>query len=243
MSFGSPISTLQILWKGKDNMGGSIHEVQRGQTIVQIAKKNGFRAWEPIWAHEQNAQLRAARPNPYVLAKGDKLFIPEKTLKDHHCQTNLKHVFRVRNMKQFLRQVVLDENHQPLTGIRYELKAGGKSASGQTDGAGLLCEEIPLAAKTAELKLWLNDGEQESCLTWTLQLGHMEPVESVYGLKSHLFNLGYDCGEVNDQFDQKTRDALLEFQQNHDLPQTGENDQPTQDKLLSLHDYPLEGSR
>ncbi len=130
-----------------------MHEVQRGETIVQIAKKNGFRAWEPIWNHDQNAKLRAERPNPYVLAKGDNLFVPDKTVKDHDCQTNLKHIFRVRNMKQFLRQVVLDANEQPLTGKSYELSVGGKTASGKTDGSGLLNEEIPLDAKTADLKI------------------------------------------------------------------------------------------
>src|SRR6185369_1160215 len=111
------------------------------------------------------------------LAKGDKLYVPDKTVKDHECQTNHKHVFRVRTMKQFLKQVVLDENHQPMAGKGYELKVAGKTSKGKTDGAGLLSEEIPLDAKTAELKVWPKDGDDASCLTWTLQLGHMEPVE------------------------------------------------------------------
>jgi N-acetylmuramoyl-L-alanine amidase len=221
---------------------GKTVEIKRGDTIVQIAKKNGFRAWQPIWNHEENAKLRAQRPNPYVLAKGDKLFVPDKTVTDYNCQTNLRHVFRVRNMKQFLRQVILDESEQPMAGKTYELKAGGKTAKGKTDSAGLLDEEIPLDATTAEIKVWRKDGDDESCLTWNLQLGHMEPVENVYGLKSHLSNLGYDCGEVNDDFDEKTKKALMEFQQDHNLPSTGKNDEATQQALLSLHDYPLEGS-
>jgi hypothetical protein len=176
------------------------------------------------------------------LAKGDKLFVPEKTLKDHACETNHKHVFRVRNMKQALQLLLLDENEQPLGDRRYELKVGGTTVGGKSSAAGLLHEEIPIDAKSGELKVWLEDGADGRCLTWTLQLGHMEPVATVYGLKSHLSNLGYDCGDVNDQFDEKTRVALIEFQRDHELPQTGENDAATQARLHALHDYPLEGS-
>ncbi len=70
----------------------------------------------------------------------------------------------------------------------------------------------------------------------------MEPVENVYGLKSHLSNLGYDCGTVDDQFDDQTKQALIDFQQDHDLPQSGENDAATQNRLRGLHDYPTDGS-
>lgn len=222
---------------------GKTYTLKRGETIVQIAHRNGFRAWEPIWQHEQNAALRAKRPNAYVLAQGDALFIPDREVKDHTCQTNQKHIFRVRSMTQVIHQIVLDEHEQPLAGKTYELSAGGMKSNKRLDSEGGFIEEVPISAKTAELKVWTRDGDDTSLLEWTLNLGHLEPVSTPYGLKSHLINLGYDCGVPNDQMDQQTINALLDFQRDHGLNPTGENDGPTQDALLALHNYAIEGAQ
>jgi N-acetylmuramoyl-L-alanine amidase len=216
------------------------HQVRRGDTIVQIAKKYGFRSIAPIWDHPNNAALRAQRPNPFVLSQGDQVFIPEKEMEDYSCETNQRHVFRVKNMKQSLRQKLLDGGDRPLAGKKYELSVAGKQYNGVTDGSGELSVEIPLDAKTGELKLWLTDNDPASVREWTLQLGHLEPVETIFGLKGHLSNLGYDCGDVDDNLDDKAKDALREFQKEHDLPVTGENDQATRSKLRALFEYPIE---
>ena len=57
------------------------HTVQRGETIVDIAMKNGFRTWETVWQHAANDALRKQRQNPHVLAPGDTLFIEAEILK------------------------------------------------------------------------------------------------------------------------------------------------------------------
>jgi hypothetical protein len=217
-----------------------IHQVRRGDTIVQIAKKYGFRSIASIWDHPNNAVLRAQRPNPFVLSQGDQIFIPEKEMEDYSCETNKRHVFRVKSMKQWLHQKLLDDDDRPLVGRKYELSVAGKHSSGVTDGSGELHLEIPIDAKTGELKLWLKDDDPASVREWTLQLGHLEPVETIFGLKGHLLNLGYDCGPVNDNFDDKAKDALCEFQRDHDLPVTGEDDRATRSKLRELFDYPVE---
>lgn len=219
---------------------GVKHTVKPAETIVRIAQQYGFRAWEPIWAHAGNAALRAKRPNAHVLAKGDELFIPDKELAEYSCETNQSHVFRVKAMKQELNQILLDENNQPLAGRTYELRAGGKTFSGETGSDGGLHHEIPLSAKTAELKVWLQAGDDQTAMTWTLQLGGLDPVETTYGLKGHLTNLGYDCGGIDDQMTEKTIEALREFQRDHGLEPTGESDQPTREKLVSMFDYPVE---
>jgi len=216
------------------------HDIRRGDTIVQIAHKYGFRSIDPIWTHANNAALRAKRPNPYVLSQGDQLFIPEKEMEEHACQTNQRHVFRVKNMTQWLHQKLLDEDDKPLTGKRYELQVAGKQYQGETNGEGAIRVKVPLDAKRGELKVWLKDGDADSCLEWSLQLGHLEPVETVFGLKGHLANLGYDCGPPDDTLDEKTKSALREFQSGHDLSATGENDAATRNKLRELFDYPVE---
>jgi hypothetical protein len=216
------------------------HMVQRGETIIQIAQKYKFRAWEPIWNHEKNAALRAKRPNAHVLADGDELHIPDKTLQDHQCETNKRHVFKVRSLTQKIRQVLLDEKDQPLSGKRFELSAGGKTLKGTTGGDGVVESDIPITVRSAELKVWLIDGDDKSAVTWTLQVGELEPVDKIYGIKGHLLNLGYDCGPVNDQLDQKTKEAITAFQGDHNLPRTGANDAATQGKLREIFGYPVE---
>ncbi len=215
---------------------GQNHTVKRAETIVQIAQQYGFRAWEPIWNHDANSGLRNLRPSAHVLALGDKLYIPDKELAEFSCETNQSHIFRVRTMKQWIDQIMLDEANQPLAGKRYELKVAGKSFSGETGGDGGLREEIPLSAKTAELKVWIDSSDQ-SALTWKLRLGDLDPVETTYGLKGHLSNLGYACGGVDDQFNETVKKALREFQGDHGLRVTGESDPATREKLQSLFTY------
>jgi peptidoglycan hydrolase-like protein with peptidoglycan-binding domain len=216
---------------------GKTYTIQRGDTIIQLAHQNGFRAWEPIWMHANNTALRSQRLNPHVIAPGDKLYIPDKELQDYQCQTNLKHTFRVRSLTQRLQQTLLDADQNPMAGLKYQLTAGGKVFSKSTDDAGRLIEEIPIHAKTAELKVTLADGDS---LTWNIDLGQLEPVNTTFGLKGRLNNLGYDCGPVDDQFDEKTKSALMDYQRDHELEVTGKNDAATQATLLEFHDHQLE---
>lgn len=220
-------------------MGGRIHQVKRGETIVQIAHQSGFRGWQPIWDHPENAALRARRPNAYLLAPGDALFVPERAVKDHSCATNKQHVFRVRKMTQLVQQVVLDADSRPLAGRPYKLTAGSTVVEGKTGGDGLCRAEIPVDVKEAELEVSIADGEPP--VTWSLALGHLAPLDEVDGLKAHLNNLGYDCGPGG-ALDERARAALRQFQRDHGLEPTGEADAATRDKLHALHGYPREGA-
>ncbi|MBZ2180743.1 MAG: hypothetical protein K7J47_23910, partial [Acidobacteria bacterium] len=155
---------------------GKLYTLKRGDTILHLAHENGFRAWEPIWLHPNNAALRQQRPNPHVLATGDQLFIPDKEPLDHSCHTNRKHTFRVPSLTQYLQQTLLDANHEPLAGLPYLLTAGGRQFRGKTDNNGYFKQEIPIHVKTAELKLWLVPGNETSAREWTLEIGHLEPI-------------------------------------------------------------------
>lgn len=220
---------------------GTNHQVRRGDTMITIARRHGYRSIDPIWNHPNNAELRKARPNPFVLAQGDSVFIPAKELGDHPCQTDRRHVFRVRAMTQWLDQVLVDHANRPFAGKRYEVTVAGKVFQGETGGDGRVRHEIPLDAKQAALKLWTDD-TPEGCITWNLQLGHLEPVETTYGLKGHLANLGYDCGPLDDTASEQLEQALLAFQRDHKLSETGQSDDATRTKLRALFAYPLESS-
>jgi Putative peptidoglycan binding domain/LysM domain len=218
---------------------GKTYTVKRGDTIFQIAQQNGFRAWEPIWMADENAGLRAQRESPHVLSPGDKLFIPEKQTRDFDCETNLRHVFRVPSLNQWFQQTLLDSDDQPLAGMRYELSAANKTYKGETGSDGTIKREIPLSAKSAELKVWIDPNDSDPTV-WKFQIGHLEPVDTVYGLKGRLTNLGYDCGGIDDKLDDKTTEAIEQYQRDHNLDVTGENDDATQASLLDVHDRSME---
>jgi peptidoglycan hydrolase-like protein with peptidoglycan-binding domain len=214
------------------------HVYKRGETIISIAREHRFRAWRPIWEHAGNASLRAQRADPNQLVDGDAVFIPDRMMAEQPCVTNQRHVFRLRPLTQHVQQRLLDENGQPMAGLQYSLTCAGETFRGRTDAEGELVEEVAAAALEATLTITLPGAEP---MTWSLQFGHLEPVDTVYGVKARLTHLGYECGTVDDNFDEATRDALRAFQADAELPVSGERDAATIAQLATRHDRSLKG--
>ena len=78
------------------------HEVHQGDCISSISYEYGF-IWETIWNHPNNAQLKKARKDPNLLAPGDLVFIPDKTLKDERRATGQMHRFQLKSVPAKLR--------------------------------------------------------------------------------------------------------------------------------------------
>lgn len=53
------------------------YRVQRGDYLVKIAQKFGFRSWRTIYYHTDNAGYRRFRPDPNKIYPGDVIQIPE----------------------------------------------------------------------------------------------------------------------------------------------------------------------
>ena len=212
------------------------YEVKQGDTIISIAHQKGFRNWETIWDHEKNTMLRNRRKNPQILFPGDEVFIPEKTPKEHTCDTNKRHTFIVPTLVTHLRVVLEDENGNPYAGKEYTLTVDKKDYHGKTDSTGLVEQQIPADAKEAELTLWPDEADRSQVLSWTLQIGHLDPEDEISGIQARLNNLGYDCGEVTGQLNDQTKAAIMAFQQDHGLDPTGELDDATRSKITERHD-------
>jgi N-acetylmuramoyl-L-alanine amidase len=215
----------------------SVHVVAQGETIVRIAHEHGFRAWEPIWEHADNAALRQLRGNPHILAPGDELVIPDKAPRDFGCATNRRHVFKLRKLTQLFQTQLVDELDRPYTGRRFELEVEGTKIEGETDADGRVLAEIPVDAKSGKLRAWLVDDAAPS--EWQLQLGHLDPIDTVSGAQARLANLGYACpldGKLGDE----TKAAIAAFQHEQGLGETGELDADTTKRLAARHDQELE---
>lgn len=102
----------------------------------------------------------------------------------------------------------------------------------QTDSDGYLEVQIPPNAR--EGRLIVEPGTERERII-PLNLGHLNPVETVSGVKQRLFNLGISCGESDEQETAEFEEAVREFQAKHGLEVTGRVDQQTRDAIRDAH--------
>jgi N-acetylmuramoyl-L-alanine amidase len=211
------------------------HTVQQGECLASIAKKYGFADWHTIYDDGSNSAFRTKRPDPHVLFPGDRLNIPDKNVKTESCATAMVHVFRLARKQTRLRIIVRGIDRQPLAAKKYKLTVEGEVHEGVLPGDGLLDELIPANALEGELKVWTEDDFPDFVDTWKLNLGHLDPVESLTGVQARLNNLGYDCGPVDGVNGPRTQAAVKAFQKDHGLEVDGIPGPKTQDALKGEH--------
>ena len=69
----------------------------------------------------------------------------------------------------------------------------------------------------------------------TVNLGHLDPITEVTGVKQRLRNLCFDCGDQTPEENEDLETALRAFQSKHGLSVTGTIDQATRDELSKQH--------
>ena len=80
-------------------------------------------------------------------------------------------------------------------------------------------------------KLYVGKRREE----YVLNLGHMDPLNELIGIQKRLNNLGFHCGPANGVLGPRTTDALKTFQKKHNLPESGEADEATKNKLTEVY--------
>lgn len=209
-----------------------LHTVKQGECISSIAEENGF-FWETIWNHPDNKQLHDLRQDPNILYAGDVVLVPDKRLKEMSETTNQVYKYRLKNTPAKLKVRIL-RDAEPRSGETYilsidkvEIKRGTIPPSGDI--------EIPILPQAKEGELVIGEGENAE--TYILNLGFLNPIDTISGVKARLNNIGFDCGKVNNEMDEETIEAITDFQSyiNHPNP-TGEIDDQTRKTLATLHD-------
>jgi N-acetylmuramoyl-L-alanine amidase len=146
----------------------TIHVVQRGEHLSKIARRYGFKSYQAIYDHPDNAELKRLRPDPNLIFPGDKIVIPpEPELKLVPCATGSRHTFEVKLRKKHLKVVVRDPNGSLLRNEPFRLEVPGEVIEGKTDGDGMLDQVIPDDAARATLTVRNH--------RWDLFIGDLTP--------------------------------------------------------------------
>lgn len=211
------------------------HTVRPGDTLIRIAHAYGFRDWAIIWNHDGNAGLRGRRADPQLLVEGDVVHVPEKELREVEVATNQRHTFTAKVLTARFEAVLLDEKAKALVDCPYDLEIAGRTLEGRTDAEGRVAIDLPPDASRGWLKAW-PAGPNGRVITWNLQLGHLEPIETTRGVQGRLANLGFYQGPIDGVAAPALERAVRNFQIVHGLEATGAVDQATRDKLSQLHD-------
>jgi len=121
---------------------------------------------------------------------------------------------------------------EPRPDVVYKLEVDSLTFEGTTDSDGVLEHDIPPHARSG--RLILEPGTPNETIL-PLNLGHLDPVEEVSGVKQRLANLTFDCGSGDGETPELAA-ALRSFQLKNGLEVTGKIDQATKDELAKIHD-------
>jgi N-acetylmuramoyl-L-alanine amidase len=217
-------------------MASRSHWIQQGECLSTLADMYGFPDGKTIYQDGANAALRKKRPNPLVLAEGDEVVIPDLPPDERHLPTGKEHVIKIKRPKVMLNLRLQKEDGSPIAGKKYTLRVGDDILQGTTTGGGEVTQDIPVQVTEVTLEVLATDDPQGAVWTWDVQVGHLDPVEEVSGLRQRLNNLGFFSGsDLAAAADDALAYALRAFQDEQGLDVTGKPDDATRSKLVDVH--------
>jgi hypothetical protein len=213
--------------------GGGQYVVGEAECINSIACKYGF-FWKTLWNHPENASLRAARKDHNILLPGDRVHIPQLVLREEDCATDQRHRFKVKGVPSKIKIQLLDHNNpEPYANQAYHLVVDGKLQTGTVDAEGFVEIGIDPRARSASLTV----GKE----TFNLTISGLDPINSIRGALQRLHSLSFYLeGDLKDEWDELSLEALKHFQSEHvlesdDESPSGEYDSKTRAKLAEVY--------
>ncbi len=208
--------------------------VQPGDSLVSIAARSGVLP-DTVWNDAANADLKTARADGEVLLPGDRVTVTPLREKNVKRSTGDRYVLKLVPIECNVTLVLEDEEGAPFASKKYEVTIDGKVQSGTTDDAGKIELAIAPAARTGELKVWLEEPLLPNPWIHELRLGELRPKNDVAGIQQRLANLGFYRGTIDGELSERTLRALAAFAAEQQLTWNGEPDDALVDKLVEVH--------
>ena len=237
--------------------------VQPGDCISSIAETNGL-LWENVWNHPKNADLKKRRKDPNILFSGDVVFLPDVEVRTESKPTDQLHKFVLKRVMAKLRIRLMkvpgkDEQRAaqgtageqgtqhfegadavsdpepkavPRTNALYVLDVDGVIRRGKTDSDGYI--DVPISPSAENGSLMLDPGTTQETVI-PLELGYLDPVGEICGVKQRLSNLGFVCDDMGNELTDSLEAALRAYQESRGLEITGKADGATLSDIKSEH--------
>jgi hypothetical protein len=206
------------------------HTAAANECVASIAFDTGH-FWQTIWDHPDNAALREARSNPWILREGDVLLIPELRRKELSVAIDTTHKFRRKGVPEQLR-LRFGSPEFPRRDVPYTLIIDHQSHEGVLDENGQLSHFLMPNATRAELTLRPDDGPPER---YVLGLRGLEPIDTLRGVQMRLRNLQLYHAEVDGALGPDTVAAMRAFQVSAQIELTDNPDDATRSALVEAH--------
>lgn len=207
------------------------HIVRQGDCLSKLARRYGLPSWRTIYEHPNNADFRRLRSDPNIVYPGDVVFIPDRESRMEQGATESRHRFRMKSAEAFLRVRILNEEGEAVANQPYMLVMGQEQLKGRTDGSGKIDIKIDALIEDADLTVELSENRR---YTWSLKLGHLDPIEELGGVQARLNNMGYYC-PVDGVNGPQTEQAVSSFQKKYDLTVDGIVGEQTRNKLMEVY--------
>jgi Putative peptidoglycan binding domain/LysM domain len=212
------------------------HIVKPGDCLSSLADAYGLSSWHVIYDAPENADFRSKRDNPNLINPGDEIYIPDPAPRAVNVPVDRRHIFRVEFPPTWLNVRVQDTEDDPVANASFELEIEKElTLKGTTDGDGWIRVRIPAWAEDGLLRVWPDQQDPEIVIEWQTRLGHLDPIDTITGIKGRLRNLGYECGELNDTEDEAYISSVMQFQSDCKLKMDGIPGPKTKDALLRLN--------
>jgi hypothetical protein len=221
------------------------HTVKPGEVLSDIARQYGFKDGGKRIIDANPRLADDLKKNGNVLREGWVLNVPDVEKQDKGAATAQRHTFAIPAKKKNLRIVLQDPSGKPVEDWKYHLTVSGKEVKGGKGTTGsngrIDAKEIPQPATQGALELRETElfGKYEHRPEKVaLHIGGLTPIVdttdvSLKAVQKMLLNLGYYKGKVDGVYQDETRAALREFQEDRGIePATGFADQKTCEALV-----------
>jgi hypothetical protein len=204
--------------------------VKQGDCINSIAYEHGFFPGT-IWDHPKNASLKQQRIDPNVLYESDVVFIPDKKQQREVVSCDKRSSYKLKGVPARLLLKIYDYEGKVMANALYKLDVDGNIVEGNLNSQGILDISILPSAKKAVLVV----GNKLDAIEFEFKLGYLNPIDTLSGIKARLNDLGFDCGEVNEESNDITEMAIRSFQKTYELePVNGKVDNQLIGKLKEI---------